>query len=58
MTNLFPLVSAPSRADRLMEPMSTLFLNMAHIIGVIQAKVANDKNPALSTGWDLDRKTC
>lgn len=52
-TCLSPLVSATSNGERVREHMSSLFLNMAHIMGVIQAKVANDMKPALSTGWDL-----
>lgn len=56
VSDLSPLVSATSNADRPREDMSSLFLNMAHIMGVIQAKVVKDRKPALSTGWDLDRK--
>lgn len=55
-THLSPLVSATSNGERLREDKSSLFLNMAHIMGVIQAKVVNDKKPALSTGWDLHRR--
>lgn len=57
VSDLSPLVSATSKGDKLTELMSSLFLNMAHIMGVIQAKVVKDRKPALSTGWDLDMQT-
>lgn len=57
VSDLSPLVSATSKGDRLRQLMSSLFLNMAHIMGVIQAKVVKDRKPALSRGWDLDIET-
>ena len=54
VSDLSPLASATSKVDRLRELMSSLFLNKAHIMGVIQAKVVKDRKPALSKGWDLD----
>lgn len=51
--DLAAFTSAPSRGEIFRLSRSSLFLKMAHIMGVIQAKVVKDRNPALSTGWDL-----
>lgn len=55
--DLSELVSASSKGGRFRLFMSSLFLNILHMMGVIQAKVVKDRKPALSRGWDLDMET-
>lgn len=54
--DLCALVSAISKGDNFSSEMSSLFLKMDHIKGVILAKVMKDRKPALSTGWGLNIK--
>lgn len=51
--DLAVFTAALSKGERFRLSRSSLFLKRAHIMGVIQAKVAKDRKSALSTGWDL-----
>lgn len=53
--DLFALMSATSKGDRCRSDVSSPFLNMAHILGIIHRKTEDDIKPALSTAWDLDK---
>lgn len=54
--DLSVFTSAPSKGESFRLSKSSLFLKTAHIMGVIQAKMVKDRNPALSTGWDLSQE--
>lgn len=56
-SDLVVLTSDSSKGESLRPFQSSLLLNAAHIMDVIQAKVAKDRKPALSTGWGLQEGT-